>query len=153
MYETVKKDNEKLGSLKSQIGDMGKDYDDMIRAREEAKRQLEAKFEDVYKRLQDNRQFTINEGKKVNDALKEFQIKFETQLKEAEELLLADIEVNKKYAREELDKVYKRLDNLDIGLKEEKEARLKDTDEKLKPIKENIVSNLSFTKFRTKRYL
>ena len=62
MYETVKKDNEKLGSLKSQIGDMGKDYDDMIRAREEAKRQLEAKFEDVYKRLQDNRQFTINEA-------------------------------------------------------------------------------------------
>lgn len=141
MYEAVKKkDNEKLVGLKSQMGEMSKDYEEMIRAREEARRQLEEKFEIVHKRLQENREFTIAEGKRVNDTLKAFQIKFEAQLKETEEEILLEIEARKTKANEELAKINERLEKLDKGLEEEREARLRDTDEKLKPIYENLES-------------
>jgi len=141
MYEAVKsKDNEKLTSLKSQMVDMGHDYEDMIRAREEAKKQLDAKFEDVYRKLQANKDFTIAEGKRVNDTLKAFQLKFETQLKSTEDKLHSEIEEEKKYVRSELDKIYKRIDNLDKGLADEKEERLRQTDENLRPIRQNIES-------------
>eukprot|EP00826_Nyctotherus_ovalis_P030108 TRINITY_DN2391_c0_g1_i4.p2 TRINITY_DN2391_c0_g1~~TRINITY_DN2391_c0_g1_i4.p2 ORF type:complete len:155 (+),score=55.53 TRINITY_DN2391_c0_g1_i4:130-594(+) len=145
MYEAVKqKDNEKLVGLKSQMGEMGKDYEEMIRAREEARKQLEAKFEDVHRRLQENREFTVAEGKRVNDTLRAFQVTFETQLKETEEEILAEIEGRKKRVREELVKIGERLEKLDKGLEEEREARLRDTDEKLKPIHENLEGILSF---------
>ena len=141
MYDAVKsKDNEKLGSLKSQMVEMGNDFEDMIRAREEAKKQLDAKFEDVYRKLQANRDFTIAEGKRVNDTLKAFQLKFETQLKSTEEKLRSEMEAEKKRMREELGTINKRLDNLEKGLQDEKEERLRQTDENLKPIRQNIDS-------------
>jgi hypothetical protein len=50
MYgEVKKKDNDKLGALKGQMADMSNDFEDMTRAREEAKKKLDAKFQDVYK--------------------------------------------------------------------------------------------------------
>ncbi len=48
MYEQTKRENEKLKGLKGQMQDMSQDFDDMIKAREEAKRRLEARFQDVY---------------------------------------------------------------------------------------------------------
>jgi len=148
MYEAVKKkDNEKLVGLKSQMGEMGKDYEEMIRAREEARKLLEAKFEDVHKRLQENREFSIAEGKRVNDTLKTFKAKFEAQLKETEEEILAEIEQRHNYVSEELTKINERLEKLDKGLEEEREARLRDTDEKLKPIYENLESTFSLPNF------
>ena len=47
--ETRRKENPKLGSLQGQMKDMSNDFEDMIRAKEEAKKQLEAKFQDVYR--------------------------------------------------------------------------------------------------------
>ncbi len=41
----------------------------MMRLRNEAKRLLEEKFKDVYQKIRDNKQHTINEGKKVNESL------------------------------------------------------------------------------------
>ena len=122
--------------------DMGHDYEDMIRAREESKKQLDAKFEDVYRKLQANKDFTIAEGKRVNDTLKAFQLKFETQLKSTEDKLHSEIGEEKKRVHGELDNIYKRLDNLDKGLQDEKEDRLRQTDENLRPIRQNIESIL-----------
>ncbi len=141
MYDAVKrKDNEKLTALKGQMADMGNDYEDMIRAREEAKKQLDAKFEDVYRKLQANRDFTVAEGKRVNDTLKAFQLKFETQLKVTEDKLRSEMEAEKKHVREELAAINKRLETLEKGLQDEKEERLRQTDETLKPIRQNIES-------------
>ena len=52
MLKKEMKDNQKLNGLAGQIGEMHNDYEDMKRAREEARKQLEAKFQDIYKRLQ-----------------------------------------------------------------------------------------------------
>jgi hypothetical protein len=48
-FKTLTQDNEKLSGLHKQIDQMGTDFEDMKRTREEAKKQLEAKFLDVYR--------------------------------------------------------------------------------------------------------
>jgi hypothetical protein len=72
MYEALKKDNVKMGGLSSQMVDLSNDYDEMMRARDEAKRKLEEKFNDVYTKIKDNKDYTIREGKRVNEGLKQF---------------------------------------------------------------------------------
>ena len=48
MYEATKKDNLKLGGLGSQMGEMDRDFEEMMRLRNDAKRRLELQFKDVY---------------------------------------------------------------------------------------------------------
>ena len=54
----------------------------MMRLRNEAKRLLEEKFKDVYQKIKDNKQHTIDEGKKVNESLKAYQEKYARQMQE-----------------------------------------------------------------------
>lgn len=49
VYKPLPKDNEKLNLLEQQMGDLKNDFEDMKRNREEAKKQLEAKFLDVHR--------------------------------------------------------------------------------------------------------
>jgi hypothetical protein len=49
MYEATKRDNIKLGGLDDQMGELADDYDKMMTMREEAKRKLEERFNDVYR--------------------------------------------------------------------------------------------------------
>lgn len=42
-------ENEKLGNLHGQMLQMNDDFEEMKRTREEAKKQLEARFQDVYR--------------------------------------------------------------------------------------------------------
>ena len=77
---TAPHDNPKINALQNQMKNAVNDFQDMIKAREEAKRQLEAKFNDVYSKIQSSKDYTISEGKKVADSLKEFQIKFDNRL-------------------------------------------------------------------------
>lgn len=49
VFKDLKAENEKLTLLHDQMLTMGNDFEDMKRAREEAKKQLEAKFQDVYR--------------------------------------------------------------------------------------------------------
>jgi len=46
---------------------MDRDFDEMMRLRNDAKRRLELQFKDVYQKIKDNKQYTIDEGKKIND--------------------------------------------------------------------------------------
>lgn len=49
IFKSPKAENEKIGALGKQIDQMGDDFDEMKRAKDEAKKQLEAKFQDVYR--------------------------------------------------------------------------------------------------------
>ena len=42
-------ENEKIGSLGKQMVEMGEDFEEMKRSKDEARKQLEAKFQDVYR--------------------------------------------------------------------------------------------------------
>ena len=80
MYEATKKDNLKVLGLDDQIGQVREEFDEMMRLRNEAKRLLELKFKDVYQKIKDNKQHTIDEGKKVNESLKAYQEKYSQQM-------------------------------------------------------------------------
>ena len=48
MYNATKKENEKVAGLDNQMVQVEADFEEMMRIRNEAKRQLEIKFKDVY---------------------------------------------------------------------------------------------------------
>lgn len=48
-FKVLHSDNEKLGNLGNQMTEMQKDFEEMKRAREEARKQLEARFQDVHR--------------------------------------------------------------------------------------------------------
>lgn len=141
MAQTVKKatnEREKLGLLRTQMEEMGNDFEDMQRAREEAKKQLEAKFQDVHRKIQATKDYVASEGKRVNDLLKAFQGKFEFQLKDLREYVETSLERERK-DREDLAKQSKdRMDLLERMIIAEAEERKKQTDEMLQPIREHL---------------
>ena len=49
IFKTPQAENEKIGSLGKQMEQMGDDFEEMKRAKDEARKQLEAKFQDVYR--------------------------------------------------------------------------------------------------------
>lgn len=48
-FKPLSNENEKINLFSDQVGQMRNDFEDMKRTREEAKKQLEAKFQDVYR--------------------------------------------------------------------------------------------------------
>lgn len=56
--------------------------EDMKRNREEARKQLEARFQDVYRKIDNTKDFVVSEGVRINGTLIAFQSKFETKLDE-----------------------------------------------------------------------
>ncbi len=67
--------------MKHQLKEMDHDYDVMLRERIESKKQLEAKFQDIARKITANKDFTNAEVKRVHDTLKAFTSKFEFKLK------------------------------------------------------------------------
>jgi len=133
------KENEELALLKAQMVDVAHDYniqidyEDIIRTREEAQKQLKARFENVYRKLQANKEFILAEGKRVNDTLRAFHLKFETQLTSTKEKLSAGINEKKKHLREEMTKIDEHIANVDREIQQEREERLKQAKNSLKP--------------------
>ena len=132
------KKNEKLDGLQGQIGEMHNDFEDMKRTREEARKQLEAKFLDIYKKIQSLKEALEAEAKRVNDSLRAFESKFTFLLNELKENVYKTIDEEKKFVREKFDTHEKRMDSLEQMIKEEREERLKQTDEMLEPLRKQI---------------
>ncbi len=135
-----KKGNPKLDALKAQMKDMGNDYQDMIKAREESKRQLDGKFSDVYKRIEDNKQFTTSEGARVMATLTSFQEQFEKKLETAKDTIGKEMQEEKKDLTEQLAMMAKKLAALEKGVADEREERRRKTEENLAPIRQEIES-------------
>ena len=96
MLKKEMKDNQKLKGLDGQMGEMRNDFEDMKRTREEARKQLEAKFQDIYKKLAALKEALETEAKRVNNSLKAFESKFLCLLNELKEELKKDIAEEKK---------------------------------------------------------
>jgi len=145
MYEaTKKKDNAKLTGLRGQMQDMSQDFEEMKKAREEAKRQLDARFKDVYDKIQDNKDYTIAEGKRVNETLKAFQQTFENSLTNLKNDLEKQLKDEGDYARDELRLATERMDKLEQMITQEREDRIRQTDENLNPIRNHLKSLQTF---------
>ena len=61
---------------------MNEDYEYSKRSRDEAKKQLDARFNDLERKIQGSRDYISSESKRITDILSAFQHKFEHQLKE-----------------------------------------------------------------------
>lgn len=137
----------RIEDLEGQMGEMHNDYQDMIRAREEYKKQLEAKFQDVLRKIQSTRDYVNAEGKRVNDMLKAFQSKFEYQMNELKNFTSKKFEEEKKLRESTQAQNSKRLDELNEMLSQEKEDRKRHTINLIGPIKESVDTLVS--NFRT----
>ena len=81
-FLTHQDENKALKDMDEQMVNMDQDYDVMLREKIESRKQLEAKFQDIARKIQANRDFTNAEQKRVKDTLKALQSKFEYKLKE-----------------------------------------------------------------------
>ena len=138
---TVKKtveDREKLSLLKNQMDTMSGDYETMRKAREEAKRQLEAKFQDVYSKIQSTRDYVTDQGKQINEQLKNFQHHFQDQLKDLKDYTNKTFE-NERNSREEANRAAtERMDFLEKMINDEKDERVQQTEDMLNPIRTGL---------------
>lgn len=138
---TVKKsvnEREKLTLLKGQMDDMSGDYETMRKAREEAKRQLDAKFQDVYSKIQSTRDYVTNQGKQINDQLKTFQRHFQDELKNLKDFTQKTFD-DERNARELANKQsHDRMDFLEKSLETEKLERIQQTEDMLNPIRKGL---------------
>jgi len=108
---------------------MDHDYDVMLRERIESKKQLEAKFQDIARKIQANKDFTNAEVKRVKDTLKAFQSKFQYKLKLLREEFEEKIRKMKKHNREEFKIADERMDKIEESIKKEIKDRIVETDE------------------------
>ncbi len=82
MQKNIKETDDMLDNLNKQILVMYEDFEDMKRARDDARKQLEARFLDIHKKLQYMQEALNSEGRRVNDSIKAFSSKFDFLLNE-----------------------------------------------------------------------
>ena len=105
-----------LASMDNQLIEMDRDYNVMLMERIESKKQLEAKFQDIQRKIQANRDFTKAETKRVNDTLKAFRAKFEHKLRTLKENFEAKINAMRDRNRVEFKNAEDRLDRLENAI-------------------------------------
>lgn len=86
-FRELEEENEKIKLLYEQTKEMNVSLSNLIKKREEVQRNLEAKFEDIYRNIANTKSFVIDEGKRVNSTLLAFESKFESNLKDSEQKL------------------------------------------------------------------
>jgi hypothetical protein len=124
MYEATVSDNLKLGGLGNQMGEMDRDFDEMMRLRNDSKRRLELQFKVVYQKIKDNKQYTIDEGKKINDQLKQFQDDYLRMLQDMTDLLNLRVKEETDYMEAERVRGHDRMQHLENLVKQEREDRI-----------------------------
>ena len=130
--------NEKLGGLQNQIGAMHDDFEDMKRNREEARKQLEAKFADIHKKINGLKQDLETAKKSFIDSLSAYDSKFTCLINELKENVYKDLNEHKKYVQDTFDAHTARMDKLEKAIEDEKNERLQQTKEMLEPLRQAI---------------
>ena len=122
-------DNQKIKEMKHQLKEMDHDYDVMLRERIESKKQLEAKFQDIARKITANKDFTNAEVKRVQDTLKAFTSKFEFKLRQLKEEFEEKIRLMKEHNRNEFRIAKERMDIIDESIHQEVKDRIVESDE------------------------
>ena len=130
-YLNQQDENVPLAAMDNQLVEMDRDYNVMLMERIESKKQLEAKFQDIQRKIQANRDFTKAEEKRVNDTLKAFRARFEHKLRMLREKFEAKINAMRELNRRETTNANERLDRLENAIAQEVEDRVTETDEQI----------------------
>jgi hypothetical protein len=100
MEKNIKQTDDMLVNLNKQILVMYDDFEDMKRARDDARKQLEARFLDIHKKLQYMQEALDSEGRRVNDSILAFSSKFDFLLVELEESFYKSLEEEQEYTKQ-----------------------------------------------------
>ena len=138
-------ENEPLAAMDSQLLEMDRDYNVMLMERIESKKQLEAKFQDIQRKIQANRDFTKAETKRVNDTLKAFRAKFEHKLRVLREKFEAKLTAMRERNRTEFRSAEERLDRLEAAIAQEIDDRVTETDEQIGETQETLTRKWAVT--------
>ena len=133
-------DRDRREQIDDQMKELQNDYEDMVRAREESKKQMEAKLQDVYRKIQAARDYVNAERKRVKDMLKAFQSKFEYQIQDFKNFLLSNMEEESR-TRKDIDaQNSSRINSLIETLRLEKEQRKVILESIIGPVREHLES-------------
>ena len=116
VFKKKQDDNTPLKDMDNQLIEMDRDYNVMLMERIESKKQLEAKFQDIQRKIQANRDFTKAETKRVNDTLKAFRAKFEHKLRMLREKFETKLHDMRELNRTEFKNAEDRLDRLESAI-------------------------------------
>ena len=133
-------DRDRRPEIDNQMEELQNDYEDMLRAREESKKQLEAKLQDVHRKIQAARDYVNAEGKRVKDMLKAFQSKFEYQMQDFKNYLLTTMEKERNIRKEMDNQTSSRVNSLIETLRIEKEQRKVVLESLIGPVREHLES-------------
>ena len=142
-YVGMQDENVPLAAMDNQLIEMDRDYNVMLMERIESKKQLEAKFQDIQRKIQANRDFTKAETKRVNDTLKAFRAKFEHKLRVLREKFESKINAMRDYNRTEFKSAEDRLDRLESAIAQEISDRETETDEQINQTQDTLNSKSS----------
>ena len=129
VFKKKQDDNTPLKDMDNQLIEMDRDYNVMLMERIESKKQLEAKFQDIQRKIQANRDFTKAETKRVNDTLKAFRAKFEHKLRMLREKFETKLHDMRELNRTEFKNAEDRLDRLESAIEQEVRDRVTESDE------------------------
>jgi DNA repair exonuclease SbcCD ATPase subunit len=140
VVKELTEDRDRRDEVDEQMRELNDDYEDMIRSREESKKQLEAKLQDVHRKIQAARDYVNAEGKRVRDMLKAFQSKFEYQMQDFKTFMQTTM-ARESQIRQEMDKKNTaRLNTLVETLRLEKENRKQTLENLIGPVREHLES-------------
>lgn len=127
-----------LKEMKNQLTEMDQDYDVMLRERIESKKQLEAKFQDINRKILANKDFTNAEVKRVKDTLKAFTSKFEYKLRLLKEDFEEKIRKMREHNRNEFKIAKDRMDGIEDGIHKEIKDRIVESDESILVVRTDL---------------
>lgn len=120
--------NVPLKEMDLQLNEMDQDYEVMLMERIESKKQLEAKFQDIQRKIQANRDFNKAEAKRLHDTLLAFRNRFETNLKNLKDEFETKIRLMREFNRQDFKNADDRLDALENAIYKEISDRVTESD-------------------------
>ena len=133
-------DNIPLKDMDNQLKEMDQDYEVMLMERIESKKQLEAKFQDIQRKIQANRDFTKAESKRLHDTLKAFRNRFETNLKNLKDEFETKVRLMREFNREDFKNADERLDKLEQSIYKEISDRVTESDATIAETQDRLTS-------------
>lgn len=132
------KANEKLKGLNEQMSEMKKDFEEMKTSKIESRKELEGKFQDIYKKLDFLQQFLGTVTKQVNDSLRTHETKFNDLLNKLKDKLQKEMEEEKTFVKKKFEEYEKHLNDLEKKLEKKNEERFKQNQDSIRKIQERL---------------
>ena len=90
-------------NIKKQMAEMSVDFEEIVKAREEAKQRLQEKFDEVYDKIAKNKLHVEDQSRQIHETLAQFQEEFDRNLQNLYENLNETIRDEATIMKQEMD--------------------------------------------------